>query len=759
MPLPAPTNVTAAVTFDGNDAPVVTLIVSPVTGASAYRFSRDPVEGDRFGGVTLGQRSTSTTLEDSVAANPNSPPQADTTYFYRVYAEDGSGVDGYRMIQPVQVDIPAAPPDAPDEDPDPPDPPAPGPYLLPPANLRAGNYLTINAWTRQETIEWDAVTNAVSYEVYNVEGMTLIGVVAAPNRQMVLSQASLAALTSVAVVSVDSSGNRSIPSDRHTFLGAFNDFSTHTFSAPYALQVVPLWNNGVPIMWLRFKTNERHAEVFRIYRNGQLIASGVGRTEYVDMNVVAGQAYSYEVESIRWNGTAIAVGTRSASVSGTARTAQPAALLNPFTATVLSRATNSCIIRCTDLTAQGAVDYRTFPNAAQPYEGDKYCGEGPGPTDIQINGLGNGSGNAVTYKVQALDKLGPYQQGHEFHNAPGMANATPILHVNGQGPAVFVPNVLAETTVSVYGTARTLTGTGGFLDLDSYSHDFGLTSATLDQSLIDAHNSIGLSSITSDPAKLPLLLKKQGNSKFWVYFIRSNMNASRVFFKGGHPMSAHADGGTPGIPIPLHNFNASLIIEPKTRVAIGSTDVLHVFWEVDGHFGLNARRWVKTIIADSTDNWWLPDEEFGVVPVQSGKYILAETFGDHNRVKWNSGPGPGLGGEQTAAGPRGGRGEGGQRNLDLRVGYDLYFRRSDGRLVFFEDGVRVIDRTITVPGMAYTALRVGFISQVYHTQLDYQSEQGDRNSVNQYFINRARYSDMRHWRDMGFQVNPSGGIP
>lgn len=760
MPVSAPAFASAVVTFNGSD-PIVTIETAAVAGASGYRISRDAIANDNKGGVTVAVRSATTTIADSLANNPSNPPLADTTYRYRVYAEDGSGVDGYRLQQQLVVTIPASAPPAPNPDTNPPPAPQPGPYLTPPANMRVQSHSRPQPNQFIETYTWDARAGAVQYRVYK-DGMQLLGSVNAPARTWTVDTNQVSPLrtpegTTIVVTAVDSSGNESIPGERQTVAGAFNSWSTGTWPAPYAVTVTPLWNNGAPIMWVEWKSTE--GEMYRIYRQGQLVASGINRMEYIDENVTAGATYTYEIDVYRWDGTSILASAKSSGVSGTALTAQPQGLLNTFTATVVKRGQYNADVQVTDLGPQGALDYRAFPASAQPYEGDKYCGRGTATPILQVNGLNNGSGNAISYKVQALDKPGPFQQ-HEFHNAPGMANTTPILHVNGHGNPCFVPNVLAETTVSLYGTALALTGTQQFNDTDTYNHDFSLTDTTVDQSLIDGHVSIGLTAVL-DAGKLPLLLKKQQNSKFNVYFVRANMENSRVFFKGKHPMTVLADGATPGAQQPLHNFNSSLIIQPKTFINLSvTTDILHLFWDLDPHFGDSNRRWFKVVLAGSdatTSGWWVPDEEFTNVPVKDGKYLLFATFGDSNRFKYNNGPG--IGQEVIINGIRGGHGEGTERDLDRRVSYDVYVRRSDGRVAIFEDGTRVIDTTITMPSLNWASLKAGFIHQAYHTTLDYQGEQRDRNSKNRYHINWRRFADERHWRNFGFEINPSGGIP
>lgn len=714
--LSAPAGLSLTVEFDGPD-PVVYAEWSAVTDALYYRLSVHPASAVRAGGYTWTDRISGTSCE----LRGLSPGQ---DWFARVYAVNAEGTAGRRSRR-VRITIPPEEIVEPEDSPDPPPAPQPGDPIAPPTNLRAVPVSGQDACT----LYWDARSGAVTYKVYRLEDIALLATVSAPTTQYLLTGSQWRSGARCFVTATGDNDMESLPSAALLHLSGKAGWNNpNSPSVPTNLIATPQWNNAAPQNLIEWDTN--NTLWHEVYRNGVKIAEGILRLYYVDAAVTAGVTYSYQVRSvIDYGNPGSAASYRysalSSAVNCTTRTGQPAAITNPLVVSAGESGPHYAFLNITPL--PGAEDYRAYPIGTAPYEGAKYAGRGS--TAIQVAGLPNGS--PVTYIVEALDKLGPFQR-HEKMGFPGHHD---LVHVNGHGDPGNVPSVLQASTIALQGAALTLSGTQQHnVDFGTYDYDADLTTDSVSASLAAAHGK-------SYPVDSnDHLLRAYQNSDFRFYFLRVNQEESAVFAKGKHLMWVNADGGTHPYP-PRHNNNATLGLEYKEAATLTGSQVLRVVVHIDGH--MSSRRWINLLLRDTADSFYLPDDQFFNKPVTSNQFVRVSIFHDQTVLGWTF-PGGHVVSRSAAQ-------NGGQPGLDRVKRFELLYRASDRRALFKENDVTIIDRVMTGLTMPSSAIGVNLHHQVYHTNEDVQDHL--RNGCfERYWLNHRLFEDERHLFAYAYEV-------
>lgn len=715
--LAAPTGLALSVLFVSGQ-PVIQADFNAVTDAVKYALSVHPASATRAGGYTRTDRFTGTTKTLTGLAGGQD-------WFVRVYAIGADGTAGVRSRR-ARITVPEAEPDEPEDSPDPPPAPQPGDPIAPPTNLRAVPVSGQDACT----LSWDARTGAVTYKLYRLEDLALLATITAPTTSYLLTGSAWRSGARCFVTATGDNDMESLPSAAILNISGKAGWNNPNSPAvPTNLIATPQWNDGAPQNLIEWDTN--NTLWHEVYRNGSKIAEGILRLYYVDRNVTAGVTYSYQVRSvIDYGNPGSAASYRysslSAAVNCATRTGQPAAITNPLVVAAGASGPHYAFINITPLA--GAVDYRAYPIGTAPYEGAKYAGRGS--TSIQVAGLPNGSN--VTYIVEALDKLGPFQR-HEKQGFPGHHD---LVHVNGHGDPGNVPSVLQATTIALQGTAITLTGSQQHnVDFGTYDYDADLATDSISSSLAAAHGK-SYPVATNDH-----LLRAYQNSDFRFYFLRVNQEESAVFGKGKHLMWVNADGGTHPFP-PRHNNNATLGLEYKDAAALTGSQVLRVVVDIDGH--MSSRRWINLLLRDTADPFYLPDDQFFNKPVVSNQFVRVSIFHDQTVLGWNHTGGSAVYYRSPAQ-------NGGQPGLDRVVRFEMLYRASDRRVLFKEGGVTIFDRIATGLTMPSTAIGVNVHHQVYHTNEDVQDHL--RNGCfERYWIAHRLFEDERHLFGFAYEV-------
>lgn len=763
--LSAPSNVVATLTWPAG-VPTVTVTFNAVSGATGYRLTRRLQSSTRRGNRTVGILATSTTLTDAGAS------LASNNFWYSVYAIDSAGDHGRRSPD-VPLNIPATDPGGGVDDGDGPD-PEPGDLPLPPVNVRL--VPTYDGGRATDIVQWDPRSGATAYKVYWYEntdqatpiqsGMVAsplyLGSVAAPATQFLIPGTKHYTYNMVFVTSVDSASMESIPSASAEVEGPITTQWNAPYTTPYDLRVRSEWNNGSARILLRWR-NVRGRK-YAIYRsiNGAAYSQlcvNIPRQYYLDESVVAGNTYTYKVTSGQYVATTWVEGSQSsASPSAAPLTAQPQQLSDSWSASDASQGNYTALISYSQFPQ--AQDYRIYPQSVTADQNSKYAG-GPAVLSMQANGLTNGSDTA--FYVEALDKEGPYQmQNRHF---PGLLHGAHagVKHVNGVGDPSNVPNVLKRITSNVQGTSTTLSGAQAFFDnFGSRGEFFDLTSVTADRDLVE---SAGYTyPLATNHHYIRAYQNGDATTGWGMFLIGNDMANCNCHVHAKHLMTNNSDGNTPNSGGPRANNNGKMFIFPRKDFDFTTdTKILHVTWFVDPSFTPSNRRWVGLLLKSrqtaNGGDWGRVFEEFTDNPAESG-YLQLSTFFDHHRLTVNNGSSFGsrwtVGHSRSAA-------QNSTDFLDKRVKFDFYFRRSDGKFQFFENGVRqnsfgvysgtgaqTIDTTkFALP--AYSDVQVCWFHATYHLDSDKKALQHDHNSNYSYYIDHNYRMDERHWHDMGYE--------
>jgi len=442
----------------------------------------------------------------------------------------------------------------------------------------------------------------------------------------------------------------------------------------------------------------------------------------------------------------------------------------------------------------GAKDYRVF-DVSEPkvvkYAGMAHLAGGPflmnpdGTPVFPFQRGGNGpevlnipypqiewnlleDGQPHTLVVQAVNQLGPIPPGNLYNNnnSPQTPNnqtvstlgmnegITPDGHdsTNGQGPSTNNPKPIAQSILFIAqanSNYRTIPSTS------SASQTFFDTFADseADQFKRAAYNP------AADTATYTL---NAGTDKAWtIYYNGADVRDSYPFISAGHFMDVLFDGGTPGTGNPLHTSYGSMSMSPNQTVDLSAGKVLHVTMEVDLHE--SGRRWIGIELAPANDPLTAFDPNSDPLN-QSDKALFLDYFPGDCALNIFTGPSAGAGSPPKWLPLWGALGQanstcdtsnlywgGGGINLVNRGKLDLFVTQTHAAL--FINGQLIIESTIP-GGLPFTQARVNFTHYVYHTANDVNELQQYR-PWETFWLDYYRFSDERHWDNMGFEVFPA----
>ncbi len=636
-----------------------------------------------------------------------------------------------------------------------------------PTNLRVkATYNTATIRKIENTLSWDAVPNAVSYNIYQND--TKIGSATSPS--FLVGADKFNKNMTYAVTSVNSTGMESIPSNIMNATEAYDAANPPTWTdstplpPPDSLITMPDWNLGKPRIVLTWQHSD--APLFDIYRDGQRVAEGLWGLKYIDQNVQPGETHTYEVTSVKTYWPTQPEGAKSASVTGTALSAAPAFSSTKVNVTGVQANDDSVTIYFDEV--PGAVDYRVY-KVATPWNA-KYAGWfGTGNLDglaispgtkrsIEMNGINITNGDDMV--VEAVDKLGPFQKMDGFMG-PGMMYS---MATNGQGDPANIPNAIARSnTFHVAVKPRALAGAQVFYD------KFNVSEAWQNVPISDPVLAQKYSGIYAN-------MKEHQNSKWILRQYATDPISTQIFTSALHFMDTIYDG--PDVTAPFsHNNNSSLVMLPKATADISGGKVLHVTMEVDGHF--DGRRWTDIAIGGAGDSLLRADPTKVAeteVPTTSGNLLVWEMFGNSHALDlitptkdangaitghqttdlmqptdWND--------QQTYA--RSGRWgpqpqpNGTGQDIDKRSRFDLYLSKTHYKIVeTYPDNVHQIVREKDFPAGAsfpFDKVQVYYIHELYHTGNE-RPELARYAPSEAFWYNNRPWADERHWDNMGYEV-------
>jgi hypothetical protein len=441
---------------------------------------------------------------------------------------------------------------------------------------------------------------------------------------------------------------------------------------------------------------------------------------------------------------------------------------------------------------------------------------------LQIDWNSVGDGNPHTLVIEAVDALGPVPQGSLYqgeYNTP-ILNPSPAgamvgsnkgptndgkTSTNGQGPYTNNPQVIARsqpfTVQADRGYQAIPSRTSAlqrFFDTFENAENATVQQVARDDRTVDRYANIGMMR----------WLMNTGTSRAWeIEYRQADNNNSMPFISSDHFMDMLFDGGTAGSGAPGHENIASMALTPVQTVDMTGGKILHMTMEVDAH--QSKRKWMGFSIAPASDplQAWHPD---GGVPLNTtNRGVFLELRDGECTLDIYTGPGGFAAPTGTAGGAHGSRLWGGtgssayscgewdtyvpasfSRNglgFDDKSRYDLFM--SESRAALFQDGHLI--RQSAIPAGSFSWLNSGpvkiyFTHYVYHsssdvTELKRGTNLGQNNCypMNAYWFNdplagtqasetncgRAypagfgfRYSDERHWDNMGFETLAPGEI-
>jgi len=726
VPLAPPTNVRAFGIWDIG-APAIDVSGEPVQGALNYRVYR--------GGTLLASGLTSPRFRDTSV-------RSGELHAYRMSA---IGSDGEESAQ----SDPAATATAP----------------FPPTQVvtkfGAPTNLSVKGlWNNGSTdqLSWIPVADAAGYNVYQYDMLVARGV---KDPTFTLPANLFIRGMTYNVTAIDSSGMESLPSNIVGTQGANDPASAPSWrpGVPTDLggvTVTPEWNNEKPRFHVRWNADAGWAQTYTVYRDGVRIAEGLWGLEYVDENVAPGARHAYSVAGTNLNWTTVQEGPRTAEVAAAALSQAPAPAGIPVTIAKIVPNDDSVIVYFNAV--PGAVDYVCYKPGVPNVR--KYSAGG---LSIEMNGIDPASGADLV--VEAIDKFGPFQKIDGEPGPGGMQHDGSVrMEINGIGHPSNVPNAIARSSVfHVACSPRSLTGAQAFFDTFRNSAPFKQV-FPVDQRYLDWNGG------GNNDADNPYVREWQ-NDKWTIRAYQADVTNSRIFVMSNHFMDTLYDGGTPRSNVPMHNNNASLVMQPKSVADISGGRVLHVTMEVDPHF--SNRRWCDIFVAAADDPVIQPGKfaENGMLPTVSGNMFRWEILAEFHTAQIFRG----VNGQLTGTGLIDtGWGENSERftavnrtyghfgqpaangtmaNLDRRNRYDLYL--SQNRFRIMENGLVIKDAVFpngeTLP---FSKVAVYFVHQLYHTNNEHQ-ELLKYNRGETYWINYRPWADERHWDNMGFEVLPA----
>ncbi len=415
---------------------------------------------------------------------------------------------------------------------------------------------------------------------------------------------------------------------------------------------------------------------------------------------------------------------------------------------------------------QGAADYRAF-DVANPSV-VKYAGlvHVSGNTDvpateIEWNLLGDNKPHTLV--VEALDSIGPVPPGNLYNSSnaalfPQLALGGMLgsnsgqtqdgnRSINGQGPYTNTPNVIAASTPFVVQANPT------FQAIPSTKNATQTFFDTFPDSEAPSIKEIGSPDPNAGTAHYTI---NSGKSNAWdIFYQQADTTNSMPFIMDDHFMDVLFDGGTPGSNDPLHVLVSSMGMSPSPTLDFSNGQIVHLTMEVDSHVD-NIGRWMRFALAPVNDpNIKLEEDAFVPFrPNASNNALYIGIFdgtcsGD---VYYPSG---GMFSFWGAAGshlycPRTSGIGGDGRGFDNRSRFDLFVSQTHAAL--FEDGKMVIQSDIP-GGLGFTQAKAYFIHTEYPK--DEQFDLPKYQPYETYWINEFKFSDERHWDNMGMEVLPA----
>lgn len=392
--------------------------------------------------------------------------------------------------------------------------------------------------------------------------------------------------------------------------------------------------------------------------------------------------------------------------------------------------------------------------------------------------------------VEAVDKLGPVPPGAltDDRNDPlvqpaGMlgsnAGSTPDgkSSTNGQGAPTNNPQAIARSPV--------------FLVQANAAAQAIPSKPTVAQHFFDTfENEEGASLVrrgsTDARAGTMQFGLNAGTPKAWdILYQGADTDHSVPFIKGGHFMDILFEGITPsslppGYEYGYHSSYASMAMSPVETADLSQGKLLHLTAEVDSHMS-RSHRWLAWQLAPADDpitNFKASDQ----VPNGFSENVNSTQINRTNKALWAqifpmlceatlfSGHKSGDGGapqtnmfvpiRRTGGLPPciremhwGGNGTG----LDNRQRWDLFVTTS--HIALFEDGQLIMQSAIP-GGLPFDRVKVYFTHYVYAMGDDLEKAFLRRQQPwESYWLYLFRYSDERHWDNIGFEVLPASEVP
>jgi hypothetical protein len=441
---------------------------------------------------------------------------------------------------------------------------------------------------------------------------------------------------------------------------------------------------------------------------------------------------------------------------------------------------------------------------------------------VQIDWNSVGDGAVHTLVVEAVDMLGPVPQGSLYQGEYNTPIVSPVpagamagsnkgptndgkISTNGQGPYTNMPQVLARSQPFNVQADRGYQAIPSrpsalqrFFDTFETSENATVLQVARDDRTLDKYANIGMMRWTMNA----------GTSRAWeIEYRQADNNNSMPFISADHFMDMLFDGGTAGSGAPGHENIASMAMTPVQTVDMTGGKILHMTMEVDAH--QSKRKWMGFSMAPASDPLaaWHPD---GGVPLNTtNRGVFLELRDGECTLDIYTGPSGYAAPTGTAGGAHGSRlwgGSGGSaytcgewdmyvpaslsRNglgFDDKSRYDVFI--SETRVALFQDGHLI--RQSAIPAGSFSWINSGpvkvyFTHYVYHTtndvdELKHGTNLGQNNCypMNAYWFNNPltgtqasetncgraypagfgfRYSDERHWDNMGFETLAPGEI-
>jgi hypothetical protein len=440
---------------------------------------------------------------------------------------------------------------------------------------------------------------------------------------------------------------------------------------------------------------------------------------------------------------------------------------------------------------------------------------------IDWNGMG-GDGAPHTLVVEAVDMLGPVPQGNLYtgdYNTP-LLNPVPVgsmpgsnkgptgdgkTSTNGQGPYTNNPQVIARSQPFTVQADRSYvaipskgTATQTFFDTFENAENATIRLVARTDSTVDSFGNIGRMRYTMNA----------GTPRAWELEYRmADNNNSMPFVSNDHFMDMLFDGGTAGSGAPGHEQFTSMAMTPVQTVDMTGGKILHLTMEVDGH--QSQRKWMAFNIAPASDpiEAWHPDA--GLRLSNSNRAVFMELRDGECTLDIYTGSGAANTPTGSAGGAAGARLWGWPNTTNSCGEWDTYvpgnlgrnglgfddksrfdFFISETRAALFQDGHLIRQSDIPAGSFSWISsgpVKVYFTHYIYHTtndvdELTHGSNFGQPNCypMNAYWFNDPlagtpasgticgqaypagfgfRYSDERHWDNMGFETLPSSEAP